>query len=207
MVLAGAVYVVTLVAAGVSAWGWAGMVRLEAGGAVDGVRVIALVAGQFGAIGGVVATTFALPRRWRAGAGAGWLIAGGLLTGLAEAAAVGMAVAGAPTVAAGFAVAGVGFALLAWWRTRKRRALDELHQHIRRTGQVADGVVTEVGSHSRINGVPRWRIVVSYADAAGTRRWVTKHATTYSPPRTGRPVVVRYDPARPGDQRRIVVDW
>lgn len=59
----------------------------------------------------------------------------------------------------------------------------------RRTGKSVDGVVTESTTNSTVNNVPRWRIVVRFVDSARL------------------PVTVHFDPARPGDKRRIVVDF
>jgi hypothetical protein len=66
-------------------------------------------------------------------------------------------------------------------------------------------VVTDSSMTGSVNGVPRHRMVVRFVDAHGDTRWVTKRATTWGALREGEAVTVHYDPAEPGDQRRMVV--
>ena len=199
-VLAGAVYALTLLAAVACAWGWSFVATLGDGDEFPVGRFLALALGQVGMIGGFVATVFALPRKWRTAAGL-------LFAGLPLAAAAGFALGGMPRTALGVALAAVVLAGLVLWHRRSRLATEELHAEIRRAGRAAEGVVTESSTHGTVNNVPRWRVVVKFVDAAGTTRWFTTHRTTFTPPSVGQPAVVRYDPARPGDTRRIVVEF
>jgi hypothetical protein len=164
--------------------------------------------GQLGGVLAFIATAFALPLKYRNSANsATWLVMGLLFAGLPFGAGVGFAISGmvrTALVLVAFAAVIAGFAV---WRWRARLAGDDRHAEVRRTGKAVDGVVTESTTNSTVNNVPRWRIVVRFVDSAGTTRWFTLHETTFSAPSVGQPVTVHFDPARPGDKRRIAVDF
>lgn len=104
----------------------------------------------------------------------------------------------------------IAFALAVWFALalarshRKARIAAELLE----SGRKVRGSVTEVLSTGReVNGMPFVQFTVSFPDASGTTRWVTKkgsfpHADV---PRAGDVAAVWFDPLRPDDAQRIMV--
>jgi hypothetical protein len=207
-ILASALYLASLAAAAVAGWGWARVTGPASGGAAP---TVAVMTGQFGALGMFLATSFALPVRWRGGATAGALMtaqAGTMLIAVGAGAAVALSALGEPLVApvalGALGVALVPAAVLIHIRSRRRAAA---RNEMIRTGQRAQGVVTEAVQTGSINNVPRWRVVVRFTDGSGASRLVTQRTTTWHPPSVDQRAVVHFDPSRPGDQRHMVVTW
>lgn len=212
MTFAIAVFAVSLAAAAVTGWGW-GIFGVPAKD--QGAHALALMAGQVSAIGLLVASGFALPVSWRRSDRAGpllmaqagvMLIAGaaGMAVALTAAAGPGSSLPMVPVIIGGLGAALVLAAVLMRAGSGRRAAA---RAEMIRAGRQAPGVVTQAAQTGMVNNVPRWRVVVRFTDEAGADRWVTKHTTTYRPPGVGRQAVVYYDPARPGDQRHMVVSW
>jgi len=168
------VFAASLAAATLAGWGWA-MVALPAQDM--GAHAAAVVLGQAGAIGLLVATSFALPTRWRTGSRIGPLITGqagamliavsaGLAVALAAPAGSGPARVIAPGVIGVLGVALLLTAALAHVRSGRRAAARD---DMVRTGQQAPGLITEAAQTGMMNNVPRWRVVVRFTDSSGDR--------------------------------------
>jgi hypothetical protein len=213
LILAAVVFAASLAAAGVAGWGWG--LAGASGSQATGAHEAAIVIGQSGAIALSIATGFALPFRWRTSGVAGplMLVQVGVMIVVACA---GVAVARSSLPAPRsvlppglIAVAGLGIVMVLTaglvhvGLVRRARA----HSDTLRTGQQVLGVITDVTQTGLINDAPRWRVVTRFADTSGITRWVTTHTTTFDPPRAGQGATVHFDPARPGDNRHIVVSW
>jgi len=205
--------VLALVAAIVAGWGWS--LPNDASDQSLGPQALAIFLGMPGAILGLIATGFAMPSQWRRSPAAGPLLMG--LSGLAALGAAAGYLAGAlPTNPSGaawlfqpafYGIPGIGLLVAAplTYVARRRRTVEQ--QGMLRSGQRAVGQVAEVSQTSMVNNVPRWRIVVRFTDPWGATRWVTKHQTTWDPPAPNQQAVVYFNPARPDDQRHMVVQW
>jgi hypothetical protein len=211
VIFAAMIYSAAVAASVLAGLGWWNISRPVTAAQVSDGPFAEVFIGMSGGIVLLIATGFALPPRWRASS-----VAGPLMLALAGveliAAGVGMAVGRAFSRGSPLAViviAGLGLALIlraALTRVRsvsRAAARDEMV----RTGLHVAGLVADREQTAMVNNVPRWRVVVRFADASGTTRWVTKHSTTRSPPSVGQPVDVYFDPSRPDRQRDIVVSW
>lgn len=89
------------------------------------------------------------------------------------------------------------------YRTKAVRAQGLVKNGVMRPGQVSDSQFTG----TRINNQPLVRFTITYTDAAGIARWVTKTGTfsEVETPRMGQPATVWYDPERPDDQSAVMV--
>lgn len=101
-------------------------------------------------------------------------------------------------------VLAVSFAVALARSQRKAKVAAELVE----TGRKTRGSVTEVRSTGvEVHGLPFVHFTVSFQDAAGTTRWVTKKGS-FPPedlPREGDAAAVWFDPLRPDDEHRIMV--
>jgi hypothetical protein len=146
----------------------------------------ALVVGQFGAIGLLVGTGFALPFPWRTSGRAGPLLLGQagvlLLAGCAGMAVARTSLPGPePVLLPGMiVVAGLGAALVLAALLARHRSVSRAatRADVLGTRQQTTGLVTEATQTGTVNQVPRWRVVVRFTDASGATRWVTKHTST-----------------------------
>jgi hypothetical protein len=209
--VAAVIYSAAVAASVLAGWGLWNISRPVTAAQVSDGPFAEVFIGMFGAIVLLIATGFALPRRWRASS-----VAGPLMLALAGfeliAASVGMALArassrGSPLAV--IAIGGVGVALMLRAGLQRVRSVSRAaaRDEMVRTGLHVAGLVTDREQTALVNNVPRWRVVVRFADASGTTRWVTKHSTTWSPPGVGQSVDVYLDPSRPDRQHDIVVSW
>jgi hypothetical protein len=72
------------------------------------------------------------------------------------------------------------------------------------TGVDATATVTRAAIMGRVNAAPLWHLTLSFTDQQGTKRWFRTHllGISFGP---GDRIPIKYDPAHPGDKRRIVV--
>lgn len=105
------------------------------------------------------------------------------------------------------ALTGLAAALLisgAIVRARRRSRQDGLRQLVA-TGRIVPAVVVEIPEIDASSGGLVGEITVTFTDAAGVDRWVTKLGQWKRAelPVTGDPAMVVFDPARPSDTARI----
>lgn len=93
--------------------------------------------------------------------------------------------------------------LLAAYRARR----DQRHSQIRTTGIRAQATVTEVRTFYREH-LPLYRVTLRFTDEQGAQRWFTQTAPAGARKVSkGRNLPLHYDPANPGRERTLVVDW
>jgi hypothetical protein len=96
--------------------------------------------------------------------------------------------------------------LVAWAATRERGR--QGRERLRRTGRRVSAEVTEVHDTGiTSNNAPRVRLTVCFKDAHGTMRFVRRRVsvTRYAGPSVGDHLPLWYDPADPGNEKKIVI--